>query len=168
MESLFFFFSLFLFSILSNLCCSVLLFSILSNLCFSVAKLCLTLCNPMNCSLPGSSVHGISQAKILEWVAISFSGESSWPRDWTSRVRLSATPSTIQSTEISRPEYWSGQPIPSPGDLPDPGIELGYPALQTDSLPTELSGEAPCIGRQVLYRWATRKAQKSHSFKIFL
>ena len=129
---------------------------------------CPTLCNPMNCSLPGSSVHGISQAKILEWVAISFSGESSWPRDWTSRVRLSATPSTIQSTEISRPEYWSGQPIPSPGDLPDPGIELGYPALQTDSLPTELSGEAPCIGRQVLYRWATRKAQKSHSFKIFL
>ena len=36
-----------------------------------VAQLCLTLCNSMDCSLPGSSVHGISQARILEWVAIS-------------------------------------------------------------------------------------------------
>ena len=38
---------------------------------YSVAQLCLTLCNPMNCSLPGSSVQGISQARILEWVAIN-------------------------------------------------------------------------------------------------
>ena len=37
----------------------------------------------MNCSLSGFSVHGISQARILEWVAISFSKGSSWPRDWT-------------------------------------------------------------------------------------
>ena len=39
--------------------------------------------NPMNYSLSGSSVHGISKAGILEWIAISFSRESSWPRDWT-------------------------------------------------------------------------------------
>ena len=38
-----------------------------------VAQLCLTVCDPMNCSLPGSSVHGIFQARVLEWVAISFS-----------------------------------------------------------------------------------------------
>ena len=38
-------------------------------------------------------------------------------------------------------EYWSGWPIPSPGDLPDPEIKLGSPALQVDSLPTELSGK---------------------------
>ena len=37
-----------------------------------VAKLCVTLCDPMDCSLPGSTVHGISQARILEWAAISF------------------------------------------------------------------------------------------------
>ena len=43
------------------------------------AQLCLTLCNPMDCSLPGSSVHGISQARILEWVAISFSEDLSDP-----------------------------------------------------------------------------------------
>ena len=41
------------------------------------------LCNPMDCSLPGSSVHGILQARILEWVAIPFSRGSFWPRDWT-------------------------------------------------------------------------------------
>ena len=41
------------------------------------------LCDPMGCSLPGSSVHGILQARILEWVAISFPRGSSWPRDWT-------------------------------------------------------------------------------------
>ena len=44
---------------------------------------CLTLYNPMNCGLPGSSVHGILQARILGWVAIPFSRESSQPRDWT-------------------------------------------------------------------------------------
>ena len=38
-----------------------------------VTQLCLTLCNPMDCSLPGFSVHGIFQARVLEWVAISFS-----------------------------------------------------------------------------------------------
>ena len=48
----------------------------------SVAQMCLTLFDPMNCSLPGSSVHGILQARILEWVAIPFSGRSYWPRDW--------------------------------------------------------------------------------------
>ena len=40
-----------------------------------VAQWCLTLCNPMKCSLPGSSVHGILQARILEWVAISSPGD---------------------------------------------------------------------------------------------
>ena len=48
-----------------------------------VTQLCLTLCDPMDCSPPGSSVHGILQLKILECVAISFSRASSWPRDWT-------------------------------------------------------------------------------------
>ena len=48
-----------------------------------VTQLCLTLYDFMDCSLPGSSVHGIFQARILEWVAISFSRESSQPRDQT-------------------------------------------------------------------------------------
>ena len=50
--------------------------------------MCLTLCNSMDCSLPGSSVHSIFQARVLEWVAISFSRESSRPRDqtWVSHI----------------------------------------------------------------------------------
>ena len=50
------------------------------------------------------------------------------------------TPWTIQSTEFSRPDYWSGQPFPSPGDLPNPGIKPRSLALQADSLPTEPQG----------------------------
>ena len=48
-----------------------------------VTQSCPTLCDPMDCSLPGSSVHGIFQARVLEWVAISFSRGSSQPRDQT-------------------------------------------------------------------------------------
>ena len=68
--------------------------------CCLVTKLFLNLWDPIDCSPPGSPVHGISQAKTLEWVAISFSGASSWPRDQTC---------------------------------------------------------VSCIGRQILYRWATRE-----------
>ena len=48
--------------------------------------------------------------------------------------------------EFSRPEYWSGQPFPSPGDLPDPGIESTSPALQADSLPAEPQGKSKNTG----------------------
>ena len=49
-------------------------------------------------------------------------------------VSDSATPLTVQSMEFSRPEYWSGEPFPSPGDLPNPGIKSRSPALQVDPL----------------------------------
>ena len=51
--------------------------------CSLIAQSCLTLCDPTDYSPLGSSLHGISQIRILEWVAISFSRGSSWPRDWT-------------------------------------------------------------------------------------
>ena len=55
-----------------------------SSLCFSMrAQSCPTLCDPMDCSSPGSSVRGISQARTLEWVAISYSRGSSRPREQT-------------------------------------------------------------------------------------
>ena len=47
---------------------------------------------------------------------------------------------TSPSMGFSRQEYWSGLPFPSPGDLPDPGFEPRSPALQADSLPSELQG----------------------------
>ena len=53
-----------------------------------VKSLSPTLWDPMDCSLPGLSIHGILQARILEWVAISFSKRSSQPRDWTRVSRI--------------------------------------------------------------------------------
>ena len=63
-----------------------------------------------------------------------------------SRVQLFATPWTVAyqappSMGFSRQEYWSGLPFPSPGDLPEPGIELRSPTLQADALPSELPGK---------------------------
>ena len=68
-----------------------------------------------------------------------------------SRVWLFGTPWTVAhqappSIEFSRQEYWSGLPFPSPGDLPNPGIEPGFPAFQADALPFEPPGN-PCIAK---------------------
>ena len=76
------------------------------NVCVSmlVAQSCLTLCNPMDCSLPVSSVHGILQARILEWVAIPFSRESSWTMD---QIRVFPALETA-----SLPSQPAGKPLP--------------------------------------------------------
>ena len=63
------------------------------------AQSCPTLCYPVDCSPPGSSVHGISQARILEWVAISSSRGSSWPRDQTHDSCVSCTAGRFFTTE---------------------------------------------------------------------
>ena len=55
-----------------------------------VAQSCPAVCDPMDCSLPGSSVHGILQARMLKWVAIPFYRESSQPRDQTQVSRIAA------------------------------------------------------------------------------
>ena len=55
--------------------------------------------------------------------------------------RIDGSPPGFPSMGFSRQEYWSGLPFPSPGDLPNPGIEPRFPALQADSLPTELPGK---------------------------
>ena len=65
-------------------------------------------------------------------------------------VRLFATPWAVAhqappSMGFSRQEYWSGLPFPSPGDLPDPGIKLRSPPLQTDALTSE-----PNVGQRIL------------------
>ena len=63
-----------------------------------LAQSCLTLCDPMDCSPPGSSVYGIFQARILEWVAIFFSRGSSQPRDWTQVSHIVGRCFTIWAT----------------------------------------------------------------------
>ena len=72
-----------------------------------------------------------------------------------SRVRLFATPWTVAyqappSMGFSGQECWSGLPFPSPGDLPDPGIEPGSPALQADALPSEPPGKPQNLQRSIL------------------
>ena len=81
---------------------------------------CLTLCDPIDRSPPGSPVPGILQARTLEWVAISFSNAWKWKGKVKSlsRVWPSATPWTAAyqappSMGFSRQEYWSGVPLPS-------------------------------------------------------
>ena len=82
---------------------------------------CLTLCDPIDGSPPGSLVPGILQARTLEWVAISFSNAWKWKGKVKSlsRVRLFATPWTAARQApppmgFSRQEDWSGVPLPSP------------------------------------------------------
>ena len=96
----------------------------------------------MDYSPPGSSIHGILQARVLEWVAMPP------PRCihvcMCSVVSNSLWPSGLQPASylcpcgFSRQKYWSGLPHPPPGNLPNPGIEPRFPTLQVDSLPSEL------------------------------
>ena len=83
-------------------------------------QLCMTLCDPIDCSPPGSRVPGVLQARTLEWVAISFSNAWKWKVKvkLLSCVWLLMTPWTAAyqappSMGFSRQEYWSGVPLPS-------------------------------------------------------
>ena len=122
--------------------------------CFSclVAPSCPALCNPMDCSLSGSSVYGISQARIQERKKVKS----------LSRVQFFATPWTVAyqaplSMGFSRQEYWNGLPFPSPGDLPDPGIEPGFPPLQADTLLSEPQGSPSTCYRVWAKKWKKKK-----------
>ena len=84
-----------------------------------VAQSCLTLSDPMDCSPPVSSIHGIFQARVLEWGAIAFSSQLLLLLSRFSRVRLCVTPEMAAhqaplSLGFSRQEHWSGLPFPSP------------------------------------------------------
>ena len=72
-----------------------------------VTQACPTLCNPMDYSPPGSSVHGILQARTLEWVAISFSRGSSWPREWTQASCIAGRFFTIWATREAPKWAWN-------------------------------------------------------------
>ena len=81
-----------------------------------VAQSCPTLCNPTDCSPPGSSVHGILQARILEGVAISFSKGSSWTRDWTQISCTAGRFFTVwairEALYCQASEHWKSKRVP--------------------------------------------------------
>ena len=104
-----------------------------------VAQLCPTLCDPMDCSLPGSSVHGILQVRILEWVAMPFSRRSYQPRDRTQVSHIVGRYFTIWTTWEAKVKV--AQLCLTLCDLMDyldPGIKPRSPELQADSLLVEL------------------------------
>ena len=104
-----------------------------------VAQTCPTLCDPVDCSPPGSSVHGILQARILEWVAMLSSRDLPNPGIKPRSPALQA--GSLPSEPPGKPKNtWVGSLPLLQGILWDPGIELGSPAFQAGSLPAELPG----------------------------
>jgi len=96
-----------------------------------VVQSCLTLCDPVDCSPPGYSVHGILQAIILEWVTISFSRGSSQPRDWTQVSCIAGRFFTIWATReaqyVTDPKASVDASFPWP--LSTPSSILAIPIL---------------------------------------
>ena len=93
-----------------------------------VTQSCLTLCDPMDCRLPGCSVRGIPQARILEWVAVPFSKGSSWSRSLSSLAdSLLSEPPTLVLNNKDRLFKWSSvrNPPTNVGDSGDPCSILG-------------------------------------------
>ena len=107
-------------------------------------SVCPTLCDPIHCSPPGSSVYGILQARILEWVAIPFSWGSSQPRDQT-QVSINCRRIIYQLSHKESPRILEWVVYPFSSRSSQPKNWTGCPALQADSLPTELSGVKDAI-----------------------
>ena len=94
-----------------------------------VAKSCQTLCDPMDCSLPGSPVCGISQVRILEWVAISFPGDLPDPG-----IKLVSPAWQVDSLPMGKPIYWNTLRVKIPTFLTDYNVcvwERGWGYIHT-------------------------------------
>ena len=112
----------------------------------SVAQSCPILCDPMDCRFPGSSVHGIFQARILEWFAISYSRASSWPRDQTHISPISCMGKQILDY-WAQVEVWCGchQEV------------APVPRGRSSDIPQDSLGQDGCLHKQ--HSWANAKTQ---------
>ena len=109
-------------------------------------------------------VHGILQARILKWVAFPFSRGSSQPRDRTQVSHIAGRFfSNCAGQESPGILEWEDSPV----NPPDPGIEPGSPALQADSLPTELSGK-PRLSKQSSYLLDSENTFREKVMSVFL
>ena len=119
-----------------------------------VTQSCPTLCNPMDCSPPGSSVRRDSPGKntLMDCHALL---QRIFPTQGLNLGLLHCRWILYHLSHQGAQEYRSGQPVPSPGGLPYPRIELGSPALQADSLPVVLLEERReldskiCFGKRI-------------------
>ena len=102
--------------------------------------LCLTLCDPMDCSPPGFSVHGILQARY--WIGLPCPPPEDLPNPGIKPRSLALQANTLLSEPRGKPMNPGVDSLSlPPQDLPDPGINPQSPALQADSLPAELLGK---------------------------
>ena len=90
--------------------------------CVLSPQLCLTLCDPVDCSPPGSSVHGTLQVRILQWVAMPSSRGSSQPRDWTCISMSPASAGGLFTTSAT----WEAPENSNRDSSTKPGIKLPY------------------------------------------
>ena len=108
-----------------------------------VVQSCPALCDPMDCSLPGSSVHGVFQAIVLEWIAISFSRGSSQPRDWTRVSCISGRFVTVWATREAHvnhlwAQFWESHPLVIPRSISLPFLQVPNLFLRGLPLPGPL------------------------------
>ena len=107
----------------------------------SVAQSCPTLCNPMNHSTPGLPVHHhLPEFAQTHVHRVRDAIQPSHPRSSPSLPALNPSQHQSQSMAFPRQEHWSGLPFPSPGDLPDPGVEPTSAALAFGFLTAEKPG----------------------------
>ena len=107
-----------------------------------VSQLCPTLCNPMDCNLPGSTVHGILQARILEWLAISFSRRSLRPRDCTRVSRVVGRRFTIWATREERKEELKSLLMKMKEEIEKAGLKLNIQKMK-------ITASGPIISWQI-------------------
>ena len=106
-----------------------------------VAQSCPTLSDPVD-----NTVHGILQARILEWIAVPFSRGS--PKPGIEPRSLHCRQILYQLSHQGSPRILEWEAILSPADLPDPGNKTGSPTLQADSLPAQPQGKSIQCGKE--------------------
>ena len=125
------------------------------------AQSCPTLCDPMDCRLPGSSVHGIFQERILEWVAISYSRGSSQPRNWT-RI------STIGRWILYQYATWDSLWKQNQDTIPS-GLALSRRPVHAKLIENGSERNVAVSGTSLVVQWLTPLSQcRGHRFDPWL
>ena len=126
-----------------------------------VIQSCPTLCDPVDCSPPGSSVHGILQARILEWVAISFSRGSSWPRDGSQVSRIACRRFTVWTEGLCYAMLCYAKSLQSCPTLCDP-IDGSLPGSPVPGILQARTLEWVGISFSNAWKWKVKVKSPSH------
>ena len=139
-----------------------------------VAQSCLTLCDPMDCSLSGSSIHGIFQARVLEWIVISFSRGSSWPKNRTQVSRIAGRCFTVWATREAKlnkqgdniQPWYTPFPIWNQSAVPYPVLTVAsWPAYRFLRRQVRLSGIPTSLRIFHSLLWSTQSKALAQSIK---